>query len=107
MMNYRRLLSTSVVCAMALLLNGNTFSQQPSPAQMVVVQAAAGPGVPAPAKPAAAVAPNSPSLTDAIKALQQVKASNEETLKKQAATLEQLDELQKAAEQLKIFSKRV
>jgi len=35
-----------------------------------------------------------------------VKAANEATLKKQEAMLQQLDELQKGAEQLKVFSKR-
>lgn len=35
-----------------------------------------------------------------------MKAANEEMLRKQEATLQQLDEIQKAAEQLKIFSKR-
>lgn len=38
--------------------------------------------------------------------LQQMKAANEEILKKQQDTLQRLDELQKAAEQLKVFSKR-
>ena len=35
-----------------------------------------------------------------------MKSANDEILKKQTATLLQLDELQKAAEQLKIYSKR-
>ena len=38
--------------------------------------------------------------------LQEMKAANEETLRKQAATLEELDELAKAADQIRIFSKR-
>jgi len=46
------------------------------------------------------------SLQEALKMLQEMKAVNEETLRKQAATLEQLDELEKAAEQIKIYSKR-
>jgi biopolymer transport protein ExbD len=49
---------------------------------------------------------NSGSLQEALKMLQETKAANEETLRKQAATLEQLDELEKAAEQIKIYSKR-
>jgi len=40
------------------------------------------------------------------KALEEVKAANAETIKKQEAMLQQLDELQKAAAQLKIFSHR-
>jgi hypothetical protein len=35
-----------------------------------------------------------------------MKATNAATIKKQQATLEMLDELQKAADELKIFSKR-
>lgn len=42
----------------------------------------------------------------AVKMLQQMKAANEDLLKRQEATLQRLDEIQKAAEQLKIFSKR-
>jgi hypothetical protein len=41
-----------------------------------------------------------------IKELQELKAQNDELLKEQRATLDQLDELQKEAEQLRIFSKR-
>ena len=41
-----------------------------------------------------------------IKELQELKAQNDELLKDQRATLDQLDELQKEAEQLRIFSKR-
>jgi hypothetical protein len=49
---------------------------------------------------------NFASLQAALRMLKEMKAANEETLQKQAATLEQLDELEKAADQLKIFSKR-
>jgi hypothetical protein len=35
-----------------------------------------------------------------------MKATNEETLKKQEAALQQLDDLQKAADQVKAFSQR-
>ena len=55
------------------------------------------------------MAPQNPvaaSTTAALKALQDLKATNDELLKKQAATLQQLDELQKAVEQLKVYSKR-
>ena len=38
--------------------------------------------------------------------LEQMKAANDDLLRKQQATLQQLEELQKSAEQLKIFSKR-
>lgn len=42
----------------------------------------------------------------AIKLLQEMKTVNEDTLNKQQAMLERLDALQKAADQLKIFSHR-
>jgi hypothetical protein len=49
---------------------------------------------------------NSTSVQEALKMLQEMKAANEETLRKQAATLQQLDELEKEAEQIKIYTKR-
>jgi hypothetical protein len=70
---------------------------------MVVVPAA----TPAPAtRVAAPTPPPSDSNATLLQLLQQMKSTNEETLKKQRAVLEQLDELQKAAEQMKAFSKR-
>ena len=41
-----------------------------------------------------------------MQAILSLKAANEETLKKQAATIQLLEELEKAAEQIKIYSKR-
>ena len=41
-----------------------------------------------------------------LQALQEMQALNEATIKKQEAALTLLDELQKAAEELKVFSKR-
>ncbi|HEX4638154.1 MAG TPA: hypothetical protein VH170_01575 [Chthoniobacterales bacterium] len=46
------------------------------------------------------------SIPDAIKALEQIKAGNAEVLAKQKAALEKLDELQEAADQMRIFGKR-
>jgi hypothetical protein len=46
------------------------------------------------------------SLAAAIKALEDIRAANEDVLSKQKATLEKLDELHEAAEQLQIFAKR-
>ena len=71
---------------------------------MVVVQAA---NNPAPAAPAhAAQSADTGGVLTALKALEQVKAANAETLKKQEAALQQLDEMQKAADQLRIFAHR-
>ena len=65
------------------------------------------PAVSSPTAATAVAAPeNSGSGAAILMALKQIKAANEETLKKQAATLEQLDEIEKAADQIKIFSKR-
>ena len=49
---------------------------------------------------------SSASVQSILQTLQTMKSANDEILKKQTATLLQLDELQKAAEQLKIYSKR-
>src|SRR5204863_3447560 len=49
---------------------------------------------------------NSASLQAALRMLKEIRAANEQTLQKQAVMLDQLDELAKAADQLKIFSKR-
>jgi hypothetical protein len=91
--------------AITFLFIHGVSAQQPTPA-MLVVQAATASR--APVSPTAkSIAPeSSASLQAAIKALQEAKAANAETLKRQEATLQQLDDLQKAAEQLKIFAKR-
>jgi hypothetical protein len=54
----------------------------------------------------AATAETANLTQDAVKALQALKAANEEILKQQAATLQKLDEMEKAANELRIFSKR-
>jgi hypothetical protein len=46
------------------------------------------------------------STQTALKALQAIKAANDEILKQQAATLEKLDEMEKAAQEIRIYSKR-
>lgn len=95
---------TMSVLAGGALFVANIQAQQPTP-PMIVVQAANAPT--ATPVPTAAPAADTGAVEIAIKALEQVKAANEATLKKQEAMLQQLDELQKAAEQLKVFSKRV
>ena len=54
--------------------------------------------------PAAATVTASTQTT--LKALQAVKAANDEILKQQTATLEKLDEIEKAANEIRIYSKR-
>jgi hypothetical protein len=46
------------------------------------------------------------STQTTLKALQALKLANDEILKQQAATLEKLDEIEKAANELRIYSKR-
>ena len=76
-------------------------AQSPSP---IIVQAAS--PATAPATTSTSALQSSDAVQAAIKMLQEMKTANEEMLKKQEATLQQLDEIQKAADQLKIFSKR-
>ena len=60
-----------------------------------------------PAAPAAArAAKEEAELAANINELQELKAQNQEILKEQQAALDQLDDLQKEAEQLRIYSKR-
>ncbi len=55
--------------------------------------------------PAAAAITTAATQTT-LKALQAIKAANDEILKQQTATLEKLDELEKAANEIRIYSKR-
>jgi hypothetical protein len=76
--------------------------QSPAP---IIVQAA----TPAPARGALAPvtpAPAPPDSKATLQLLQEMQSINAATLKKQGAALETLDALQKAAEEIKIFSKR-
>ena len=75
-------------------------AQTPAP---VIVQSAAPAVAPVAQAPAPAAVPGNAA---ALQLLDALKAANAETLKKQEATLLQLDELQKAAEQIKIYTKR-
>ncbi|PYJ88363.1 MAG: hypothetical protein DME70_04215 [Verrucomicrobia bacterium] len=54
----------------------------------------------------AAAAVTTASTQTALKALQAMKAANEEILKQQIATLEKLDEIEKAANEIRIYTKR-
>jgi hypothetical protein len=78
-------------------------AQSPTP---IVVQAASGTTVTSTSSKSVTTAPDIHSIPDAIKLLEQIKAANDEVLAKQKAALEQLDELQDAADQLRIFAKR-
>ncbi|MEP7015886.1 MAG: hypothetical protein ABI925_10635 [Verrucomicrobiota bacterium] len=97
-MKSKQLLFLSVLATMSIFAAN---AQSPMP---IMVPAGTDANVAAPA--AQASSSNSDALQPVLKALQEMKTANEEMLKKQEATLQQLDDLQKAAEQLKIFSKR-
>ena len=75
-----------------------------SPAPVIVQPANVVPATSTTAKTTAAA--DTQSIPGAIKLLEQIKAGNDEVLGKQKAALEKLDELQDAADQLRIFSKR-
>jgi hypothetical protein len=85
------------LCVAMSIVTGN--AQSPAP---MVVQAAS--AVSSQAKPAPVSESN--ALSDALKSLQEMRAANQDTLKKQQDALERLDGLQKAAQQLKIFTHR-
>jgi hypothetical protein len=101
----RAVLFMSIVAAMSLFA---ARAQSPSPA----VIPAAVPAAPTGTQPSAPATVSIPAVQDsgsilaALKSLQEIKAANDEMLRRQEAVLQQLDELQKAAEQMKIFSKR-
>ena len=86
-----------------LLALGAIRAQSPAP---IVVQAASGTTGTSISSKSAAAATDVHSIPDAIKLLEQIKAANDEVLAKQKAALERLDELQDAADQLRIFAKR-
>ena len=93
-----------ILCVAGSLVLAFSFLPAQSPAP-VVIQAVTSPGT-APVTTTAVASDDEASLAAVLKALQEIKTANEEALKKQEATLTQLDELEKAAEQIKVFTKR-
>ena len=84
----------------AVSLASISEAQSPTP---VVVQAM----TPANSAKAPAAPQNAPGSTQsALSALQAMKAANDEILKQQAATLLKLDEMEKAANEIRIYTKR-
>lgn len=94
--------SIFAILAVAALSIFAAQAQSPKP---IVVQAASA-TAPAPATTTVAAPDNSASLQEAIRSLQETRAANSEILRKQQAALEQLDDMQKAAAQIKIFAHR-
>ncbi|HSV61758.1 MAG TPA: hypothetical protein VLH83_00310 [Chthoniobacterales bacterium] len=83
----------------AALLVSTSDAQTPMP---IVVPAM----TPTTAQSPAAAAVATAATQTTLKALQAIKAANDELLKQQTATLEKLDELEKAAYEIRIYSKR-
>ena len=94
-----KVLSASIIFALSAT---PAFSDPPA----VVIQAATVPASTATAQTASTIPSTPTSIAAAIKLLEAMKSSNAETLSKQEATLGQLDDLQKAADQTRIFSHR-
>jgi hypothetical protein len=95
----RQLCIFSAVLSSFLFLTGSQ-GQTPAP---IILQAA----TPAPARTSgSATATTETGSGSTLERLQQMQAVNDATIKKQEAALATLDELQKAAEEIKIFSKR-
>jgi Skp family chaperone for outer membrane proteins len=97
-MSAKKLFFLTLLCSAWLSV---AYAQSPAPVIVVPAANEAGPvatNVNLPATP--------DSAAEAIKVLEQMKATNAETLKKQEETLQRLDELQKAVEQLKVYTKR-
>ncbi len=92
------------VIALAVLAIFALGVMLPAQSPIPVIVPAATPAVKSSQAPAAPE--NAGSIQVALKMLQEMKAANEETLRKQAATLAQLDELEKAADQIRIYTKR-
>ena len=87
--------------SVAVLLTGlSAIAQSPAP----VVVPAATDSTPSPET--VAKDKDDTAVTAAIELLQELKKQNNETLKKQQAALEALDQLQKEADQIRIFSRR-
>lgn len=87
-----------------ILLATATFAFGQAPSPMPIIVPAMTPATvvktPAAAENAAGAAQT------ALKALQAMKAANEEILKQQAATLLKLEEIEKTAQEIRILSKR-
>jgi hypothetical protein len=86
------------LCLLAIALGGGVSAQSPMPVIVPAMTPAATSTAPA--------TPDQSSIQAAMKMLQEMKAANEETLRKQTATLQQLDELEKAADQIRIYTQR-
>lgn len=95
---------TGLLGASAAMVLGALFAFAQSPAPVVVPPAPD--SVPAASAPPAHPSSTESDLNEEIELLQELKAKNEDALRKQQASLEVLDQLQKDADQIRIFTKR-
>jgi hypothetical protein len=103
MNNLLRLLTILFLVAALASFGTRAKAQTPTP---IIVQAATSSAAATSTSQAATSMGDLQSLSAAIKALEEIRAANEDVLAKQKAALEKLDELHDAAEQLQIFAKR-
>jgi hypothetical protein len=108
-MTRSQLLFLSLTAACSLLATTSFLKGQSQP---IVVQAATTNATgttnqaAASSPQSAIIAQNAAAVQAAIQTLERIKSANDEMLKRQEETLRRLDEMQQAAEELKIFSKR-
>jgi hypothetical protein len=92
--------TTILSVLIAVAFASMSVAQTPAP---IVVQAMT-PAAKTQSPVATAVTTTSTQTT--LKALQAIKTANEELLKQQAATLQKLEEMEKAANELRVYTKR-
>jgi hypothetical protein len=93
-----RTLLSFILSAVAVVSIANAQSPKP------IVVPAMTPGTTTQSPVTPAVSTTSTQTT--LKALQEMKAANNEILKQQEATLQKLDEIEKAANEIRIYTKR-
>ena len=92
-----RTLIVSIIAATVAVCTTDAQSPQP-----IIVPAM----TPATSQTTVATAVTTTSTQTTLKVLQSIKAANDELLKQQEATLLKLDEIEKAANEIRIYSKR-
>ena len=95
-----------VLMAVCLLLAPFSSLKSQSPQPIVVQAATSNTQTTTKSAQSAVLAENEATTQAAIQTLEKIKAANDEVLKRQLATLQQLEEIQQAADELKIFAKR-
>ena len=88
----------TLLSLLAIFAIASAQAQTPAP---IIVQAVTPPPV-----VKTLPAENAANAQAGLKALQALKAANDEILKQQVATLQKLDEIEKAANEIRIYSKR-